>query len=116
MLDLRFFDIYQDVKFVIWDLDEMFWDGMLFEGGICVVFVYLQMVCSLVDWGIMCLICLKNDFDIVKQKLVELGVWDLFVFLYIDWLLKGVVVKLMLDCMGLCVVNVLFLDDNYLNL
>ncbi|MTH63336.1 hypothetical protein [Paracoccus shanxieyensis] len=116
MLDSRFSDIHQDVKLVIWDLDETFWDGTLSEGGIRAVSAHLQMVRSLVDRGIMCSICSKNDFDTAKQKLVELGVWDLFVFPHIDWSPKGAAVKSMLDRMGLRAANALFLDDNHLNL
>ncbi len=104
------------VKLVIWDLDETLWGGTLSEEGIQPIEENLQMVRTLVDRGIMCSICSKNDFNQAKEALEKLGVWDLFVFPHIAWSPKGQAIAQMIDEMGLRDENVLFLDDNHLNL
>ena len=64
----------------------------------------------------MCSICSKNDFQQGKDALEKLGIWDLFVFPHIAWSAKGQAIAQMIDEMGLRDENVLFLDDNHLNL
>ena len=104
------------VKLVIWDLDETFWQGTLSEGGFTPVPAHIAMVRSLVDRGIMCSICSKNDFDDAKNALQDIDIWDFFVFPHIDWTPKGQAIARMVSAMGLRAENVLFLDDNHLNL
>lgn len=104
------------VKLVIWDLDETFWNGTLSEGGIEAVAAHTDMVRTLVDRGIMCAVCSKNDWETAKSELEKLGIWDLFVFSHIDWTPKGQAIAAMLDRMGLRAENAVFLDDNHLNL
>lgn len=116
MADQRFSQISEDVKVVVWDLDETFWNGTLSEGGIDPVQSHIDMVNTLVDRGIMCAICSKNDYDQARDKLVELGIWDKFVFAHIEWTPKGAAIQSMLERMGLRAVNAVFLDDNHLNL
>jgi FkbH-like protein len=116
MTPSRFSSIDAPIKVVIWDLDETFWNGTLSEGGITAYADHIAMVRTLVDRGIMCAICSKNDFDTARAKLEELGIWDAFVFSHIDWTPKGQAVQSILARMGLRDENALFLDDNALNL
>ena len=116
MSDARFQDVTRDIKVVIWDLDETFWNGTLSEGGITPVQAHIDMVRELVDRGIMCSICSKNDFETARARLVELGIWDRFVFPHIDWSPKGQAVQSILTRMQLRDENALFLDDNHMNL
>ena len=116
-MNIQAFDsVKSSVKLVIWDLDETFWKGTLSEEGIEPIQAHIDMVRELVDRGIMCSICSKNDFDEGKKALVELGIWDLFVFPHIAWSPKGQAIEKMVKDMGLRDENVLFLDDNHLNL
>ena len=108
--------ITASVKLVIWDLDETFWQGTLSEEGITPVQAHIDMVRKLVDRGIMCSICSKNNFDDAKLALDKIGIWDMFVFPHIDWTAKGQAIANMLVAMGLRAENVVFLDDNHLNL
>ncbi len=108
--------IQTGVKLVIWDLDETFWKGTLSEGGISPIQDNIDMVRALVNRGIMCSICSKNDFADAKSKLEELGIFDQFVFPFIDWTPKGQAIKSMIAAMGLRAENVIFLDDNHMNL
>lgn len=111
-----FDNVTSPVKLVIWDLDETFWEGTLSEGGISPVAPHVAMVRSLVDRGIMCSVCSKNDFAQARDALEDMGVWDLFVFPHIAWSPKGQAIATMIEEMGLRAENVLFLDDNHLNL
>ncbi len=108
--------ITASVKLIIWDLDETFWQGTLSEGGITPVSAHIEMVRMLVGRGIMCSICSKNDFEPAQKALQELDIWDMFVFPHIDWTPKGQAIANMLSAMGLRAENVVFLDDNHLNL
>lgn len=116
MLDERYAAIDKDIKVIIWDLDETFWKGTLSEGGITPVQSHIDLVRKMVDRGIMCSICSKNDFETAKAALVDLGIWDMFVFPHIDWTPKGQAIKSILERMQLRDENALFLDDNHLNL
>jgi len=116
MSNYSFDSIKASVKIVIWDLDETFWKGTLSEEGIEIIEHNIALVRELVDRGIMCSICSKNDFETAKAELVKLGIWDLFVFPHIDWTPKGQAIKNMLERMGLRDENAVFLDDNHLNL
>lgn len=109
-------NVRAQVKVVIWDLDETFWNGTLSEGGITPIQKNIDLVRTLVDRGIMCSICSKNDFDTAKVALEELGIFDLFVFPHIAWTPKGQAIATIIDRMQLRDENVLFLDDNHLNL
>lgn len=116
MNDLNGPTLPASVKLVIWDLDDTFWDGTLSEGGIAPVEAHVAMVRTLVDRGIMCAICSKNDRAAAQAELERIGVWDRFVFSHIDWTPKGQAIAAMLSAMGLRAENALFLDDNPLNL
>jgi FkbH-like protein len=105
-----------NIKLVIWDLDETFWSGTLSEEGATPKDEFIELVKGLSYSGIINSISSKNDYEKAKSKLIELDVWDFFVFNKIGWYSKGNAIKDTLIEMGLRPVNVLFLDDNHLNL
>ncbi len=104
------------VKLLIWDLDETFWSGTLSEGGITARPQNIALVRTLAERGIVSSICSKNDLAQARAKLEELGVWEYFVFAHIDWTPKGQAIKGIISDMGLRDENVVFLDDNAMNL
>lgn len=109
--------IKDKIKVVIWDLDDTLWKGILAEGDD----VSLQQECvdiikELNRRGIVNTICSKNDYVVAKNKLVELNIWDLFVFPTIAFLPKGEMINKLLKSMNLRAQNALFVDDNSLNL
>jgi len=106
----------EKIKLVIWDLDETFWKGTLSEEGIVPIDANIRMVKHLTDRGIINSIVSKNDFDKARQKLEELEIFDHFVFPSINWDSKGVQIRDIIEKCQLRAVNVLFLDDNHLNL
>lgn len=107
---------FEKIKLVIWDLDDTFWSGTLSEEEIAPDERNIALVNNLTDMGIVNSISSKNDFEQVRTKLEELGVWDCFVFLSVNWSAKGQRVKDQIKDMGLRAPNVLFIDDNHLNL
>lgn len=104
------------IKLIIWDLDDTLWNGTLSEGGITPIAENIQLVKDLTDCGIINSICSKNDMEPVEAKLKELNVDEYFVFKSVDWTPKGPRIASMIRDMGLRPVNVLFLDDNTVNL
>jgi FkbH-like protein len=101
-----------NIKLVIWDLDETFWKGTLSEEGIEIIPENVELIKKLAYRGIVNSICSKNDYDTAKAKLQEIGVWDYFVFPYVDWTPKGKAVSDIIEKCQLRPQNVLFIDDN----
>jgi FkbH-like protein len=108
--------IENKVKLVIWDLDETFWRGTLSEEGITPIPQNASRVVELAKRGIISSICSKNDYDQTKAKLIELGIWDHFVFPTISFNPKGKAIAEMIEGAALRAENVLFIDDNPMNL
>lgn len=78
--------LYSDtIKLVIWDLDDTFWAGTLSEGAVTAISRNIDIVQRLTYRGIINSIASKNDFDSARDKLIELGVWEYFVFPQIVW-------------------------------
>ena len=81
------------VKLVIWDLDETFWKGTLSEGPVTIIAENMELVRTLVQRGIMCSISSKNDLEPAKVELERAGIWDHFIFPVINWNPKGENIK-----------------------
>ncbi len=105
-----------DIKLIIWDLDETLWEGVLSDGTVSVNPEYIELIRNTTDAGVINSICSKNDHADVEKFMTGLGVWDLFVFTSINWSPKGERVRQIISEMNLRDVNVLFIDDNHLNL
>ena len=106
----------EDIRLIIWDLDETFWEGTLSEGGITYRMDHQNLIVELAKRGIMSAVCSKNQREPVESLLKQTGVWDYLIFPSIDWSPKGPRIQAMLDQIGLRPQSVLFLDDNPMNL
>lgn len=104
------------IKLVIWDLDDTFWKGTLSEGDVEISEANKELIYNLIHCGIMCSICSKNDEADVDDVLTNSGINELFVFNSINWSPKGERIKQIITSMQLREQNVLFIDDNHLNL
>jgi FkbH-like protein len=103
----------ENIRLVVWDLDETFWRGTLTEGGIQEhVEGHYEIVRELTRRGIMNSICSKNDFDTIKVLLEERGIWEYFIFPSIDWLAKGPRLMEIVERVQLRPETVLFIDDS----
>lgn len=104
-------------KLVIWDLDDTLWKGTLAEGDDVEVFdERVELIKALNACGVVNSICSKNDFDTAKSVLEQKGLWDLFVFPEIAFEPKGALVQRIIKDMQLRAPDVIFIDDNHLNL
>jgi len=106
----------EQIKLIIWDLDDTLWEGTLSEEDVELNDDNRRFVANTSDMGIIHSICSKNDFTKASDKLKDLNCWDYFVFPSIDWSAKGARVKHIIDTMNLRTVNVLFIDDNIQNI
>ena len=79
----------ENVRLVVWDLDETFWRGTLTEGGIEYQRAAHDIVIELARRGIISSICSKNTLEDVQAILTREGLWDYFVFPSINWEPKG---------------------------
>ncbi|MBU3171013.1 HAD-IIIC family phosphatase [Clostridium estertheticum] len=104
------------IKLVIWDLDDTFWKGTLSEEEITLDHDKINIVKELIDRGIMNSICSKNDFNKVKDELEKNNLWEYFIFPKISWNPKGEMVAQIIENAQLRQENVLFVDDNHMNL
>lgn len=111
-------DLLNRIKLIIWDLDDTFWSGTLSEDeNIDRIIDNEDLVRALSYRGIVNAICSKNEEKQVKDKLLEMGdIKEFFVFNSINWEPKGNRIKKMIEDMNLRPSNVLFIDDNHMNL
>lgn len=100
------------IKLVIWDLDDTFWHGTLSEGDVQVNPQNISLVNNMLDAGVVCSICSKNDEQSTNEYLASNGLQELFVFTSINWSPKGERVAQIVQEMNLRDANVLFIDDN----
>jgi FkbH-like protein len=100
------------VKLVVWDLDDTLWSGTLSEGEVVLDPARAEIVRALNRRGIMSSICSNNDLDAARERLVQEGLWEEFVFPSISWSPKGPRIARIVEDMQLRAPNVLFIDDN----
>lgn len=105
------------IKLIIWDLDDTLWAGTLADGdAVTLVKERAAMIRAFNARGVVSSICSKNDFGTAKAKLMELGLWDEFVFPHIAFTPKPQAIAGIIEDMQLRAANVLFVDDNPVNL
>ncbi len=107
---------YENIKLIIWDMDDTFWTGIISETDVDISTVNSELIKVLTDHGIINSISSKNDEMTVKERLTREGLWDLFVFNNINWEEKGLQLAEKLKIMGLRAENTLFIDDSQRNL
>ncbi|MEP9360192.1 HAD family hydrolase [Sphingomonas sp. KR3-1] len=105
------------LKLIIWDLDDTLWAGTLADGDAVQLHQHrAELVRAFNARGIVSSICSKNDRATAQAKLTELGLWDAFVFPHIAFTPKPEAIRAILADMQLRAPDVLFVDDNPLNL
>ncbi|MBS1000918.1 HAD-IIIC family phosphatase [Acetobacter persici] len=106
----------ENIRLVIWDLDDTFWSGTLSEEEISPIQRNIDIVKTLNKRGIVNAICSRNTFEDVQKKLEELNIWHEFVFPRISWGAKGPQIQDIIEKIQLRPETVLFIDDNVTNL
>jgi FkbH-like protein len=103
----------ENVRLVIWDLDETFWKGTVTEGGIQeYIREHHDIVIELARRGILSSICSKNDHGVIEQILEKYEISKYFIFPSISWGPKGVRIASILEAVQLRAPTVMFIDDN----
>jgi FkbH-like protein len=105
------------VKLIIWDLDDTLWTGTLAEKDTLHLSEFRAAVIRESNKrGVVNAICSKNEFEMAKERLIDYGLWDEFVFPRIEFSPKGALVRWILESMQLRAENTIFIDDNVMNL
>src|SRR6218665_2685097 len=105
------------LKLIIWDLDDTLWAGTLADGDAVQLHAHrAQLVRAFNARGVVSSICSKNDFATAQAKLTEQGLWEEFVFPRIAFTPKPEAIRAILADMQLRAPDVLFIDDNPVNL
>jgi FkbH-like protein len=105
----------EPVRLVIWDLDDVFWNGTLSEEGMTWRPESAEAVVELSRRGIINAICSKNDLARVEAVLQAHGLRDYFVFPSVDWSPKGPRLAALVAQVQLRPETILFIDDNPMN-
>lgn len=104
--------IASEVKLVVWDLDDTFWQGTLSEETIVPIAGNTDLVRLLAARGIVSSICSKNERHAVEAQLKTLEMWDYFVLPSVSFASKGRAIAEVIEALQLRPENVVFLDDN----
>lgn len=101
------------IKCIIGDLDNTVWDGIISEMDSVVLNQnIIKVIEEFNKRGVVNSICSKNDYDTAKRKLVELNIWDMFIFPQINWDTKSFNVKRIVTGLHFKEEDVLFVDDS----
>lgn len=106
----------EEIKLVVWDLDDTLWRGVLSEGEIQPVPENNARVIQLARRGVMNSICSKNELSRAKAVLQEWGLWTYFVFPSIQWGPKGPRIAEILRRIKLQEQHTVVIDDRAANL
>ena len=107
---------FNKIKLIIWDLDNTIWSGVLSEEKVSINPNFVKLIKNLTDYGIVNSICSKNNQSQVYKELEKNHIKEFFVFCSIDWSNKGQRIKKIIADMNLKDKNVLFVDDENINL
>jgi FkbH-like protein len=103
----------EQIKCVVWDLDNTLWDGVLIEGDQVKLRVGIpQLLKYLDDRGILLSIASKNDHQSAWKELTRLGVADYFLYPQIDWTPKSRNISTIARQLGIGLNSLAFIDDN----
>ncbi len=105
----------ENIRLVVWDLDETYWTGTLEEGSVAISSENRNIPEFLAKRGIISSICSKNSFEPVKARLEQEDLWKWFVFPMVDYEFKSLMVQQIVEQMGLRAETILFVDDNPFN-
>ena len=91
---LLIWSIMNEIKLIIWDLDDTLWQGTLAEQEeVLLNKEVIDRINFLLDRGIVHSISSKNDSKKAEEKLIQLGIYELFIFPKICFENKGLQIK-----------------------
>ena len=100
------------IKCVVWDLDNTLWDGVLLEDKSVTVRAGVVAAMRELDRrGMLQSVASKNDYRTARDKLVELGLWDLFLYPQIHWNPKSSSMRQIATALNIALDTFAFVDD-----
>jgi FkbH-like protein len=103
----------QQIKCVIWDLDNTVWEGVLSEGGAGALLPGVaETIRELDRRGIVQSVSSKNDLDNARKQLEEKGLWDYFLCPQISWNSKSEGIRTILELLNIKEEAAAFVDDS----
>ncbi len=107
----------QLIKLIIWDLDDTLWQGTLAEGDDVQIFERRRELVHLaVERGMINSVVSKNDPAVARTKLEQFDLIRSMTHPVVAFRPKGELIKGLITALQLREQNVLFIDDNPLNL
>ena len=99
------------LKFVVWDLDDTLWTGLLDSGDELRPTGLHRWIEPLALAGVMSSVCSNNDFARAEDALRLLGVWEYVVFPKVSWAPKVEMLSELLADVRVRPTDVMFVDD-----
>jgi FkbH-like protein len=107
----------QTIKLLIWDLDDTLWTGTLAEGDeVAINERRRDFILKANQYGLISSVCSKNERDLALARLEQFGLLDALIHPVMAFRPKGELVKNLIAALQLREQNVMFIDDNPLNL
>lgn len=102
----------QKIKCVIWDLDNTIWNGILIENDEVELKTNVVTVMKELDRrGILQSISSKNEYELAREKLEELGIWEYFIYPQINWNSKSESISQIAKSINIGIDTLSFVDD-----
>ena len=107
---------FEEIKCIIWDLDDTLWEGAFLEGEVYFSDRNKALIQNIDKCGVIQTICSKNKFEDIKKKLNDSNVWEYFISPMISYESKAAQIQSFCEIMHFRYENCLFIDDNLSNL
>ena len=103
----------QEIKCLVWDLDNTLWHGVLLEGDAVLLSEEAKHVIQVLDRrGILHSIASKNDSSLASHKVREFGLEDYFLYPQINWNTKSSSVERIAKSLNIGLDTIAFIDDD----
>ena len=100
------------IKCLVWDLDNVLWQGTLLEEDDLILTPGVRIVLQeLDDRGVLQSVASKNDYDAAMEKLVAFGLDDYFLYPQINWANKSDSIKAIAEALRIDLGALAFVDD-----
>jgi FkbH-like protein len=99
-------------KCVVFDLDNTLWSGILLEGEVSLKPGVQELLRTLDSRGILLSLASKNSGDHAKEKLVEFGIEEYFLFPRVNWGRKSDNLRAIVKDIDIGIDTIIFVDDN----
>ena len=103
----------QEIKCVVWDLDNTLWDGILLEDDDVQLRPHIKKIIQGLDSrGILLSIASKNNYEAALAKLDDFGLTEFFLYPEISWGAKSESIARIQKNLNIDMHAIMFIDDN----